>query len=59
MAANTIEDSFEEQQRKDIGLDVSCVHRSTQDVGAPSETGLKLNYGNSLFLPDYYPFLLP
>jgi hypothetical protein len=28
-----IADSLEEQQREDIGLEIGCIHRSTQDVG--------------------------
>ncbi len=44
-----IADALKEQQGKDIGLEVSRIHRGTQDVSRLPEAGLKLTEGNGLF----------
>ena len=36
-----IADALEEQQREDVGLEVSRVHRATKDVGRLPEVGFK------------------
>jgi len=38
-----IADAFEEEQRKDVGLEVSCVHRAAQDVGGYPKVRFKLS----------------
>lgn len=42
-----IADAFEEEQREDIGLEVSRVHRATQDVGGLPEMALQLAEGDA------------
>jgi hypothetical protein len=37
-----IADALEEQQREDVGLEVSGIHRAAQDVGGFPQVGFKL-----------------
>ena len=50
-----IADALEEQQRKDVGLEVGRVHRATQDVGGFPEVTFKLIEGDSLFAQTCRP----
>lgn len=41
-----IRETFEEQQRKDVGLEVRRIHRPTQDVCSFPEVRFELGNGN-------------
>jgi hypothetical protein len=43
-----ITDALEEQERKDVGLEVGCIHRATQDVGGFREVTFESAEGDLL-----------